>query len=147
MKRRLAFPLPAILAAHKENLMSRPALSLACAAFLAACATIEGPGSSNLSAYCTPQNAFRLGSQSKAYFGGCPKETEAAFLAGLERGRTLRPAPPQVWPYYERMRQLEKQLVAANSEAERNTLRERLREAEWWAVHIINAPGTYSNFN
>jgi uncharacterized protein DUF2799 len=112
--------------------------------FLAACATMEGENPSNLAAYCTPQNAYRLGSQSKAYFGVCPKETEAAFLAGLQRGRALRPSPPQVWPYYERMDQLEKQLLAAGSDSERERIRTSLRDAEWWAIHIVNSPATYS---
>lgn len=114
---------------------------------LSGCAALESPGASNPAAYCTPENAFRLGTQSKAYFGGCPKETESAFLAALERGRLLGPTPPQVWPYYERMGQLEKQLVAAATEAEREGVRTRLREAEWWAIQIINSPGTYESFN
>ena len=114
---------------------------------LAGCATLEGPDVSNVAAYCTAENAFRLGTQSKAYFGGCPKESESAFLGALERGRLLGPMPPQVWPYYERMGQLEKQLVAAATEAEREGVRTRLREAEWWAVQIINSPGTYESFN
>ena len=37
-----------------------------------------------------------------------------------------------------------KQLMAAGSDAERNQLRERLRTIEFWAVHIVNTPGTYS---
>jgi hypothetical protein len=114
---------------------------------VAGCAAIEGPGASNSAAYCTPDNAFRLGTQSKAYFGGCPKESEAAFLSNLERGRALWPTPPQVWPYYAQMSQLEKQLVAAGNDADRERLRAQLRDAEWWAVQIINSPGTYSNFN
>jgi hypothetical protein len=112
-------------------------------AVLAGCATLEGPDPGNLAAYCTADNAFRLGSQSKAYFGVCPKETESAFLAGLQRGRALRPNPPQAWPYFQRMEELEKQLLSA-PESERATLRERLRTAEFWAVHIVNSPGTYS---
>jgi len=115
--------------------------------FLAGCATLESPDPSDVAAYCTPENAFRLGTQSKAYFGGCPKETEGAFLSALERGRALWPAPPQVLPYYQQMGQLEKQLVAANSEAEREGLRARLRDAEWWAIQIVNSAGNYSNFN
>ena len=114
---------------------------------LTGCATLEGPETSNLAAYCTAENAFRLGTQSKAYLGACPKETESAFLASLQRGRALWPIPPQVWPYYERMGQLEKQLIAAATEAEREGVRTRLREAEWWAVQIINSPGTYEGFN
>lgn len=58
---------------------------------LSGCAGLAGPDPSNLAAYCTPENAFRLGSESRAYFGVCPKETESAFLAGLERGRSFRP--------------------------------------------------------
>jgi hypothetical protein len=124
--------------------MASKLLSFLPLALLAACATMEGPDSSNLSAYCTPENAFRLGSQSKAYFGVCPKETESAFLAGLQRGRTLRPSPPQAWPYFEQMERVEKQLIAAASDTERNQLRERLRDIEFWAVHIVNSPATYS---
>ena len=112
--------------------------------FLAACATMEGPDSSNLSAYCTPENAFRLGSQAKAYFGVCPKQAEAAFLDGLRRGRALRSPPPQAQPYFDRMAQLESQLIQASSDADRDRIRTNLREAEFWAVHIINSPATYS---
>jgi hypothetical protein len=124
--------------------MTRFTLSALSVAVLAACATLEGPDSSNLSAYCTPENAYRLGSQSRAYFGVCPKAAESAFLSGLQRGRAVRPSPPQAWPYFERMDQLEKQLLAAGSDAERNAIRERLREAEFWTIHIVNSPGTYS---
>jgi hypothetical protein len=42
------------------------------------------------------------------------------------------------------MTEMEKQLVAATSEPERERLRARLRDAEWWAIHLINAPGSYS---
>ena len=112
--------------------------------FLAACATLEGPDPSNLAAYCTPQNAYRLGSQNQAYFGVCPKETESAFLAGMQRGRALRPTTPAAWPFQEKMDQLEKQLLATGSEPERERVRAQLRDAEWWAIHIISNPGTYS---
>lgn len=124
----------------------RPTLAAlaALAASLAGCASLQGPDPSNLAAYCTADNAYRLGSQSKAYFGVCPKETESAFLAGLQRGRALRPNPPQAWPYFQQMEELEKQLLAAPSDAERERLRERLRTAEFWAVHIVNSPATYS---
>ena len=105
---------------------------------------MQGDDSSNLAAYCTAENGYRVGVQSKAYFGICPKETESAFLAGLQRGRALRPNPPQAWPYFERMDELEKQLRSASSDAERNRIRAGLREAEFWAVHIVNTPGTYS---
>lgn len=114
---------------------------------LTGCAALEGPAPSDLAAYCTPENAFRLGTQSKAYFGVCPKESESAFLQAIQRGRAFGPTPPQVWPYYARMDQLEKQLVAAGSEPERESVRARLREAEWWAIQIINSPGTYESFN
>ena len=127
--------------------MPRKLLPLVPVVLLSACATLEGPDPSNVGAYCTPDNAYRLGVQAKAYFGVCPKETESAFLAGLERGRALRPSPPQALPYFDRMAQLEKQLLAAGSESERNQVRERLREAEFWAVHIVNSPGTYSQDN
>lgn len=113
----------------------------------AGCATLDNPDPSNLAAYCTPENAFRLGTQSRAYFGVCPKQTESAFLAGMQRGRALWPTPPQVLPYYAQMDELEKQLIAAATEAERDQLRARLREAEWWAIQIINSPGTYESFN
>jgi hypothetical protein len=109
---------------------------------LAGCASLAGPDASNLSAYCTADNAFRLGSQSRAYLGVCPKETESAFLAGLQRGRALRPSTPAVQPFHEKIDQLEKQLLAAGSDAERERIRTSLRDAEWWAIHIINNPGT-----
>jgi Protein of unknown function (DUF2799) len=112
---------------------------------LSACASLEGQDSSNVAAYCTAENGYRLGSQSKAYFGVCPKETESAFLAGLQRGRALRPTTPAAWPFQEKMDRLEKQLVSTNSEAERNQLKTSLQDAEWWALHIINCSCTYSN--
>lgn len=111
---------------------------------LAGCAGLDGPDASNVVAYCTPENAYRLGSQSKAYFGVCPKASESAFLAGLQRGRAVRPNPPQAYPYFQRMEETEKLLLAAGTEAEREPLRARLRDAEWWAIHIVNTPGTYS---
>jgi hypothetical protein len=111
---------------------------------LAGCAGLEGPATSDVRAYCTPDNAYRLGSQSKAYFGNCPKDSEGAFLAGLQRGRAVRPNPPQAYPYFEKMEQTEKQLLAAASDADRERLRGQLRDIEWWAVHIVNSPGTYS---
>jgi hypothetical protein len=124
--------------------MPRKLLSCLPIALLTACA--KGPDSSNLSAYCTAENGYRLGSQSKAYFGGCPKAAESAFLSGLQRGRAVRPNPPQAMPYFERMELLEKQLLAAGSDAERDAVRTRLRDAEWWAIHIVTNQGTYSNF-
>ena len=114
---------------------------------LAGCAGLQGADPSNLAAYCTAENGYRLGSQMRAYYGVCPKETESRFLSGLQRGRAIRPSPPQAWPYFEQMEQLEKQLLAAGSDADRERLRTRLREAEQWAIHIVNDPGSYSNFN
>lgn len=119
--------------------------SIVTVVLLSGCASLEGPDSSNLAAYCTAENAYRLGSQSKAYFGVCPKETESAFLAGLQRGRALRPTTPAAWPFQEKMDQLEKQLVSTSSEAERSRLKTSLQDAEWWALHIINCSCTYSN--
>jgi uncharacterized protein DUF2799 len=111
--------------------------------FLSGCGTIDHPDGSNLAAYCNPENAFRLGSQSRAYYGECPKEMEAAFLAGLERGRALRPNTPQALPYFQRMQDTERQIVAARSDAEREPLRAQLRDYEWWAIHIVNGPANY----
>src|SRR6476659_3156319 len=80
---------------------------------LSACAGLETPDPTNLATYCTAETGYRVGYQSRAYYGVCPKETEAAFLSGLQRGRGYRANPPQVQPYYERMEQTEKQLLAA----------------------------------
>jgi hypothetical protein len=110
---------------------------------LAGCAGLQGPDPSNTAAYCTAQNAFRLGSQARAYMGNCPKEAEAAFLAGLQRGRALVPPTPQAQPYLWQMTETEKQLLAATSDAERQRLRARLVDLEWWAIHLINDPGSY----
>ena len=112
---------------------------------LAGCAGFSNPDPTSVGTYCTAETGYRVGYLSKAYFGVCPKETEGAFLAGLQRGRGFRANPPQVLPYYERMEQTEKLLMAANSEPEREKLRSQLREIEWWAIHIITAPGTYSS--
>jgi hypothetical protein len=112
-------------------------------AALAACATLDEPTAANLARYCTPENAYRLGSQSRAYLGVCPKESEAAFLQGLARGRAIRPSTPAVEPYYQQMSQTEQRLLAASSEAEREPLRARLRELEWWAIHLLNNKGNY----
>ena len=112
---------------------------------LSSCQTIDGAAPPNLAAYCTAENAFRVGVEGRAYYGVCPKEAEPAFLAGLERGRALRPSPPTAWPYFERMQQIEPELRAASSDAQRANLRERLRETERWAVHLINDPASYAN--
>lgn len=121
-----------------------PGVALAVGASLLAGCAITQPDESNLASYCTAENAFRLGSQARAYLGACPKESEAAFLAGLQRGRALVPPTPQAQPYLALMTRLEKQLLSASSEGERARIRERLRDAEWWAVHLINSPGSYS---
>ena len=104
---------------------------------LAGCA-IQQPTSTNLAQYCSPENAYLLGSQSRVYLGVCPKESEAAFLKGLAQGRAVRPTKPQVEPYYWQIDDMERQLLAASSEAERAPLRTRLRDLEWWSLHLLN---------
>jgi hypothetical protein len=111
------------------------------AALASGCA--GAPAAPQTAASCTPDNALKLGSQARAYFGGCPKESEGAFLASLERGRALAGFPPSVYPYVERMRATEKQLIAAGSDAERARLSTQLRDSEWWAVHLATSPGSY----
>ena len=122
--------------------MSRSFATLLFAACLGGCASLDSSDPSNLTAYCTAENAFRLGPQGRAYFDVCPKESEGAFLAGLQRGRQLLPPVPQAYPYYVQMEQLEKQLMAATGDAERKQLREQLARAEWWAMELIRNPGT-----
>jgi Protein of unknown function (DUF2799) len=123
MTRRLAFLLPVVLAA---------------------CATIDKPTPENLAQYCTAENAYLLGSQSRAYLGVCPKASEAQFLQGLARGRAIRPSTPEVEPYYLAMAQAEQQLLAATSDSERQQLRARLQDLEWWALHLLRNNGTYT---
>ena len=113
--------------------------------FLSGCAAFTNPDPTNLQTYCTAETGFRAGYLSKAYYGVCPKETEGAFLAGLEKGRGYRPNPPQAWPYYERMSQLEKQVMAATSEPDRERLKVQLRDAEWWAIHIDTCSCSYTS--
>ena len=110
---------------------------------LSACAGLETPDPSNLTTYCTAETGYRVGYLSRAYYGVCPKETEGAFLSGLQRGRGYRPSPPQALPYYERIEQTEKQLMAATSEPDRERLKVQLREAEWWAIHIDTCSCSY----
>ena len=112
---------------------------------LSGCATLTDPDPTNLATYCTAQTGFRAGYLVKAYYGVCPKSTEGAFLAGLEKGRGYRPEPPQALPYYERMSQLEKQIVASDSDADRERLKVQLRDAEWWAIHIANCSCSYAS--
>ena len=123
--------------------MKRSYFALGLALLLTSCAALDQPDSSNLAAFCTPQNAERLGAEGRAYFGGCPKASEDAMLAGLERGRALA-STPAVWTYYAQMHQTELLLVAAASDADRERLRTQLREYESWSVLILNNPGTYS---
>jgi len=111
---------------------------------LSACATLSDPDPTNLATYCTSETGYRVGYLSRAYYGGCSKETEAAFLSGLQRGRGYRANPPQALPYYERMEQTEKQLLAASG-AERERLAAQLRQIEQMTVHIVNDPASYGN--
>jgi hypothetical protein len=110
---------------------------------IAGCATIDTPTADNLAQYCTAENGYRLGSQSRAYFGVCPKESEAQFLHGLARGRQVRPWAPAVEPYYQQIGQTEQRLLAASSDSEREPLRARLSDLEWWAIHLINNKATF----
>lgn len=118
-------------------------LALIISVAAAACATLDEPTAANLAQYCTAQNAYRLGSQSRAYTGVCPKETEAQFVQGLARGRTVRRSTPVVEPIYQQMERAEQALAATSSEPERRVLRERLADLEWWALHLLNQTGTY----
>ena len=122
--------------------MSRRSLLPFLMAGLAGCAGLDSQQPSNLAAYCTAGNAFRLGAQGRAYFGVCPKDAEGEFLAGLARGRELLPPTPQAFPYYAQIEALEKQFAEATSDAERQPLRERLQRAEWWAMEILRNPGS-----
>jgi len=111
---------------------------------LSGCATFTDPDPTNLATYCTAETGYRVGYLSKAYPGVCSKETEGAFLSGLQRGRGYRANPPQALPYYQRMEELEKQLLASASEADRQRLRVQLADVEWQTIHIINSWGTYA---
>ena len=112
--------------------------------FLSGCAAFTNPDPTNLASYCTADTGYRVGYLSKAYYGVCPKESEGAFLAGLQRGRGYRAEPPQAWPYYQRMEQTEKQLLAASG-AERERLAAQLREIERMTIHIVNDPASYGS--
>lgn len=116
---------------------------LAAGVSLAGCATVDAPTQGNLAQYCSADNAYRLGSQARVYVGGCPKESEPQFLQGLARGRTIRPWAPAVEPYYQQIEQTEARLLAASSESEREPLRARLRDLEWWAIHLLNNKATF----
>jgi hypothetical protein len=131
-----------VLLAFTETSMKR-ALALLFPVVLAACASVSKPTPENLARYCTSQNAYLLGSQGFAYYGNCPKESEPQFLQGLARGREYRLRTPVVEPYYERIAQTEQQILAASSDTDREALRVRLRELEWWAIHLLYNNGTY----
>jgi hypothetical protein len=111
---------------------------------LSGCAAFSEPDPTNLATYCTAETGYRAGYLSKAYLGVCPKETEGTFLSGLQRGRGYRANPPQALPYYERMEQLEKQLLASASEPDRERIRVQLRDVEWQAIHIVNCSCSYA---
>jgi hypothetical protein len=111
---------------------------------LSGCAGLSDPDPTNLSLYCTAEIGYRVGYLSRAYYGVCPKDAEGAFLAGLQRGRGYRANPPQAAPYYQRMEQTEKQLLAASG-AERERLAAQLRQIEQVTIHIVNDPGSYGN--
>ena len=110
---------------------------------LSACAGFETPDPTNLATYCTAETGYRVGYQSRAYYGVCPKETEPAFLAGLQRGRGYRANPPQALPYFERMEQTEKELRAATSNQDRERLGAQLRQIEQMTLQIVSDPGSY----
>jgi hypothetical protein len=110
---------------------------------LSACAGLQNPDPSNLATYCTAETGYRVGYLSRAYYGVCPKETEGAFLSGLQRGRGYHANPPQAISYFERMEQTEKQLLAASG-AERERLRAQLGQIEQMTLHIVNDPASYS---
>jgi hypothetical protein len=110
---------------------------------LSGCAAFTTPDSSDLATYCTEATGYRVGYLSMAYYGVCPKATEPAFLAGLERGRLYAANPPQALPYYARMEQTEKQLRAASG-AERERLIAQLRDIDAQLIRIVNDPGSYA---
>ena len=114
------------------------------AVLLSACAGFQTPDPSNLATYCTAETGYRVGYQSRAYHGVCPKATEPAFLAGLERGRGYRANPPQALPYFDRMERTEKQLMAASG-TERERLSAQLSQIEQMTLHIVNDPASYGS--
>lgn len=124
--------------------MRRTPAFLLAVILLSGCATLTEPDSSNLSTYCTAETGYRVGYLSKAYYGVCPKETEGAFLSGLQRGRVYRLNPPQALPYYQRMEETEKQILAASTDTDRTRLGASLKETEWWAIHIANCSCSYA---
>ena len=111
--------------------------------FLSGCATFTNPDPSNVATYCTPATGFRVGYLSRPYYGTCPKETEGTVYAAVQRGRGYAANPPQALPYYARMEQLEKQLLAS-SETDREPFRVQLRDVEWQTLHIVNCSCSYA---
>src|SRR4026208_196404 len=66
---------------------------------LSACAGLQNPDPTNLATYCTGESGYHVGYLSRAYYGVCPRESEPAFLAGLQRGRGYRAHPPPALPH------------------------------------------------
>jgi Protein of unknown function (DUF2799) len=124
--------------------MPAKTVGLVCFLAVSGCASFSDPDPSNLAAYCTAETGYRVGYLARAYYGVCPKETEAAFLSGLQRGRGFRANPPQAMPYFDRMERTEKQLLAASG-AERERLTAQLRQVEQLALHVVNDPASYTN--
>jgi hypothetical protein len=84
------------------------------------------------------RTGFRAGYLSKAYYGRL-SEGDRGRVPSRPAARTrLSSQPAQALPYYERIEQTEKQLMAATSEPDRERLKVQLRESEWWAIHIDN---------
>jgi hypothetical protein len=123
--------------------VATPRVEILAVITLSGCAGLSDPDPTNLATYCTEETGYRVGYLSMAYYGNCPKNTEAAFLAGLQRGRGYRANPPQALPYYERMEQTEKQLLAASG-ADHERLKAQLHEIEAMTIRIVNDMGTYS---
>jgi len=109
---------------------------------LSGCATLKNPDPANVATYCTPESGYRVGYLSRAYYGTCPKETESTVYAAVQKGRGFRANPPQALPYYERMDQLEKQLLAS-ADTDREPIRVQLRDVEWQTLHIVNCSCSY----
>ena len=107
-------------------------------------ADYEAGRQAGLKGYCTPQNGFQRGAIGDAYLGVCPKDVEPQFVAELTRGRRLRPATPELYPYFAAVDQDERTLAAATNDAERTQLRARLVQTQWWIRHLLNHKGTFS---
>jgi len=103
-------------------------------------AAYEAGRHAGLARYCTPESAFQVGAVGDAYLGVCPKESEPQFLAALKRGRLLRPTTPELQFYFASVDELEPQLAAARTDAERANLRARLVQQQWWIQHWLTHP-------